>query len=235
MSSYYAIVPATVRYDKKLIPSAKLLYGEITALSNEKGFCWASNQYFADLYEVSIVTVSKWVKNLADNEHISISLEVSANGTERKIAIAEVGVKEKFKGGIKESLRGALTKVKEGHKEKFKHNNTVNNTTNTTSDTDELLFKSERFKASWEEWLKYRKERKVPKYTETGLKKTFKDLASLCGGEEDVAIKIIDQSISKNWQGLFALKQQFGNPSATGNKYENDRQNQLAAFKPVME
>lgn len=62
--NYYSIIPADVRYHKELRPNEKLLYGELTALTNSKGFCWASNQYFAELYGVSKETVSRWIANL---------------------------------------------------------------------------------------------------------------------------------------------------------------------------
>ena len=38
--NYYAIIPAIVRYDNDLKPNEKLLYGEITALTNKTGACY---------------------------------------------------------------------------------------------------------------------------------------------------------------------------------------------------
>ena len=69
--SYYAIIPAQIRYDTRLKPIERLLYGEITALSNHNGECWATNKYFADLYNVAKETVSRWIKHLIDLNYIT--------------------------------------------------------------------------------------------------------------------------------------------------------------------
>lgn len=77
---YYAIIPASVRYDKDLPANAKLLYGEITALSNEKGCCWATNQYFAELYGVSKRSITTWINLLTRKGYISVK-NVFKDGT----------------------------------------------------------------------------------------------------------------------------------------------------------
>lgn len=63
--NYYAILTAEVRYSTKINANEKLLFAEITALSNSTGECWASNNYFATLYDVSPQAVSKWINNLS--------------------------------------------------------------------------------------------------------------------------------------------------------------------------
>lgn len=71
---FYSIMPATVRYDNDIIPNAKVIYTEITALSNKKGFCWATNEYFAKLYQKSEYTISRWISDLAKKEYIKIKI-----------------------------------------------------------------------------------------------------------------------------------------------------------------
>ena len=85
-SSYYAVIPANVRYCKELKPNAKLLYGEITALSNAKGYCYASNRYFAELYDISrIQTISDWVGQLQKLGFITVELTYKGKEIDQRI------------------------------------------------------------------------------------------------------------------------------------------------------
>jgi hypothetical protein len=85
--SYYAVIPASVRY-AKIPPNAKLLYGEITALSQKEGYCYASNKYFAEIYEVENTTISEWLKRLHECGFIKVFVDKAA-GNQRKIWIVD--------------------------------------------------------------------------------------------------------------------------------------------------
>lgn len=80
--SYYSIITANVRYDNRLTDSEKLLFAEITSLSNKYGYCTASNGYFAKLYEVTKVTVSRRIANLKECGYLHV--EIIRNGNEIK-------------------------------------------------------------------------------------------------------------------------------------------------------
>ena len=66
-------MPAVVRYDSRLPLGSRLLYGEIKALSNKHGFCFASNGWFAKRYDVTDVTISNWISKLKKCKYIQIS------------------------------------------------------------------------------------------------------------------------------------------------------------------
>ena len=73
-ANYYAIIPAYIRYNKELKFGERLMYGEITALSNKAGYCYASNKYFADLYGVSQSTISRWISHLSELNSINVQI-----------------------------------------------------------------------------------------------------------------------------------------------------------------
>ena len=137
--NYYAVIPADVRYDKRLKPLARLLYGEITALCNEKGYCWASNSYFAELYEVSDITISRYISELKEYGYIKcIYDKTQENIDKRKIYI--IPSYQNGQDGLNKNDNTVLTKQsipsyqngQDGINRNDKHNNTDNNTDNNT-------------------------------------------------------------------------------------------------------
>ena len=113
--SYYAIIPASVRYDNNLPAGAKLLYGEITALSNQKGYCFASNGYFSNLYRCTPQAISKWFKQLEKYGHVKIEYHGNTGIQERRVSI--------IVDGYQSQLRGVSTGV-DGVSTTVEHNNT---------------------------------------------------------------------------------------------------------------
>ena len=73
--NYYAIMPANIRYHLSLTFAEKVLYCEITALASKEGYCWATNKYFANLYDVSPRTITRWIAKLNDLGFIAIENE----------------------------------------------------------------------------------------------------------------------------------------------------------------
>ncbi len=87
--NFYAIIPAPIRYADNLSELQKLLYGEITALSNKEGYCFASNSYFANLYGKT----PKWISAIITDMKQKWYLEVKSEkewGRSRRIFVGEI-------------------------------------------------------------------------------------------------------------------------------------------------
>ena len=129
--SFYAIIPATVRYDNDLCANAKLLYGEITALSEKHGYCFASNSYFAKIYGVSNVTVSRWIGSLKEKGYLSIEID-QENGNVRHIKI-DTPHNKNDKRVLTKTIRPINKNVKTPINKNDNHINTRDITTDNTT------------------------------------------------------------------------------------------------------
>jgi hypothetical protein len=140
--SYYSIMPASVRYDKSLTSNAKLLFGEITALANERGYCWASNRYFSDLYGVTPQAISCWIKQLEASGYIHVKyINEGKEIKERRLYISDYNYEEigeagginKLMGGYQQIVGGVSIKSEGGINKKLKVILNTNTKLNNTS------------------------------------------------------------------------------------------------------
>ena len=129
-TNYYSILTANVRYDRELKANEKLLFSEITALANKRGYCTATNNYFANLYGKSKTTISNWINHLKEKGYLKVYLE--KDGSQiigRKLYPVDEPVKENLNTCTKKVQEGIKENFKPPIKEKFKENSTsINNT-----------------------------------------------------------------------------------------------------------
>ncbi len=110
--NYYAIIPADVRYDEELRANEKLLYGEITSLTQKNGKCWASNNYFAKLYKATPQAISKWIIHLKEKKYIDIDYEYEGKVIKRRVI------------KVSTNIDRVSTNDLEGYQQMIKENNT---------------------------------------------------------------------------------------------------------------
>ena len=137
---YYAVIPADVRYDDQIPPNAKLLYGEISALIGAEGYCYASNQYFSQIYKMSNETISRLISKLEKAGYIQRQVVKDNTGqiVSRKlfltVSIPRIQTPNpapgKVPGGIDKKINTPCEKNQEGIDEKVKETN-ISNTNNT--------------------------------------------------------------------------------------------------------
>lgn len=152
--SYYSVTPATVRYDHRLKPNEKLLFGEITALSNVKGYCYSTNKYFSKLYEVTVQTVSEWINHLKELGYLKVEMikngkaikerhlypvvdaPIQENLNRRYSGKAEGGIQENLNRGIREKPKENITSINTTSKNKSSSSTARDSLDNSTKDIE---------------------------------------------------------------------------------------------------
>ena len=234
--NYFGILPANVRYDKNLKPMEKILYTEISSLTNKDGYCYATNSYFSKLYEVHKNTVGAWINNLEKQGYIKTVL-IYKKGTkeiiERRIYInqkIDTPINENIDTYQQKDLEPVNQKIDTPINENIEENNTsINNKINNI-----YLYKSKEFQKAFSDFKIMRVDKKEP------LSKPAEDLIlmklyRLAGDNEQLAIDILNKSTINSWKDIFPLDNKQGgnkNANSTRDKRFNTRENNKHTKKP---
>lgn len=227
---YYAIIPADVRYDDSIPANAKLLYGEISALIGKDGFCFATNQYFADIYGCTPVTIARLIGKLEEAGYVRREQERDKSGqvVRRKlylsVSVADVQPLNNFDNTPQQNCGEGINK-----NDKYTNTSiTVNKKENEKEKTENPPLSEEDLRAlvkdgvqsvstpAWSRENKnklftlvvelYNPDREVrkahPMRTKRSINRTFTKLAEWAGSDPKAMADIVDCAIANGWQGI---------------------------------
>lgn len=236
---FYAILPASVRYDNRLKPAEKIFYAEITALANQAGYCYAGNSYFSQLYGVDERTVRRWVQHLQQYGYADVSYAREGNDNQRRISPLTGSVPDVFDSaeipdtdvqsghpvsGADMNVRPTRTSMSATPGHKCPHNNTRDNNTrdNNTgagarASAAEILSAAfpadERLTKILLDFVEFRKSGKHPMTAKAAqlICTKLNKLADEANVQDrsGYMVAVLEQSILRGWEGLFAVKEDF--------------------------
>jgi hypothetical protein len=200
--SYYAIIPAEVRYDNDLRANEKLLYGEITALSKQTGECWAGNNYFCELYNVKPNAIAVWIRHLKEKRYIDI--EYKYKGKEIQQRIIKIGGIQKDSTYYSKEYEGIHKKIPGGIQKDKENNININNTSinNIKENIKRKYFEDEELNDLFNEFLELRKKLKC-KNTDRAITLLLNELNKY---PNDIKKEMINNSIMGSWKSVYPLK-----------------------------
>lgn len=195
--SYYSIITANVRYDNRLTDSEKLLFAEITFLSNKYGYCTASNGYFATLYNVVKETISRRISNLTKFGYLKIEIIKEGNEVKQRkmypLTQLSIPIDAKINTPIDNSVNTPIdANVKENNTSIniTRLNNTSINNNSATDVTHE----------QFEEWWKLYNKKKDKKMSFTKFKSCLKkhSFEQIMQGTREYLKTITDKQYQKH-------------------------------------
>jgi hypothetical protein len=219
--NYYGIITAEVRYDKNLPANAKLLYSEITALCNKEGYCYATNGYFADLYQVSDRSITFWLQKLAQCGYIDLQIDKNSKGTFRRIYLTRTNqtsipvsnltsnpIEANFYTKEYNNNNNTILNNKKEYKENsFSENQIKKQVNNKAVEIYPTNFTDKMIKAS-NDFFEYRKQIgkafKADKSIQTKLSQWSQQIDNY---GENAVIESIQTAIANQYQGTFIDKQ----------------------------
>ena len=150
----------SVLRDNRLTFLERLLLIHIISLCKKNGYCWATNRYFCDIYNVTQVTISKRISNLVTFGYIKTEYDnKGTNNSKRIIKLSEV-------------LNLKLKSIKDNYNTSYKQNFKQYN--NKLNKEDSIYYKDEDGNEYWHGKLIPKNEVTIEEQEE--LKKLLSDI-----------------------------------------------------------
>ena len=213
------MIPAQVRYSADLPPGAKILYAEISSLTDARGYCFASNEYFVDLFQTTERTIQRYLTALRKGGFISI--QDGDGGSGRRKIFAGINP---LSANPDKNVGGTPTKMSP-NPDNFVAANRNNKKENKTEEQEPPI--SPKAKAPMPKELmdqvaayagenlgirnalidfaEMRMKRKKPISTQRTLTLLLSRLNELSGGSPKAKLAIIDKAILNGWLSFYPL------------------------------
>lgn len=167
----------------------------ISSLCAEKGYCWATNKYFSELFNETEISISRKIKKLESKGYLTI--EYKKRGCEiieRNLRLTKLLIDDKQKN------QSTINK-------NVKENNIITNNTSINNNIKEIIkekyYENDKLNSIFLEFLQIRKKMKAVN-SEIAITKLLNILSEYDDGTK---YKMIEQSIINSWKGIFPLKQ----------------------------
>ena len=224
------MIPAQVRYSAELPAGAKILYAEISSLTDARGFCFASNAYFCELYGLAERTLQRYLTALKNGGFIRIQDGDGGSGRRKIYA----GINPLFWNPDKnvgvipnpdKNVGGTPTKLSP-NPDKIVADNMNNKKENKKEEQDPPIPPEKRkppmpkelmeqvtayagenlgIRNALIDFAEMRAKRKKPISTQRTLTLLLSRLNELSGGSSKAKLAIIDKAILNGWLSFYPL------------------------------
>lgn len=224
---FYAILPASVRYDTRLKAAEKILFCEITALSDQNGYCHAQNGYFSRLYQVDERTIRRWIHSLEKLGYIRVEYEKAGDAQQRRIVPGGMPDRDGHQMSAPDKIvRPPRTEMsgppgQNCPPEQYKYNNTrynnIRGRAREEKSPEDVFAEYAEGHTSLQntlgDFIRHRERKKNPLTSEGAVRvcRRLDALAKEAGvsDEDGYKVAVLDQSMERGWDGLFPLKYEF--------------------------
>lgn len=225
-------IPKEIWLNKDLTFQEKIILVEIDSYDDGQVGCFATNKHFVNNFGINSSRISQIIQSLQRKNYITITYDF--NGKEiikrylhinRPPYLPKEGM-SKINIGMLKNEMGVCQFDKGGYVKKLKDNNTNINNTNINNKEERKketnydkiinsMVEDEEVKNSIYEFIKMRKLIKKP-MTDRALTMLINKLYKLSNNKQ-IQIKILEQSILKNWTDIYPYKEENNYAGYQGN------------------